>query len=294
MAMERALLAHAKVNLFLDILGRREDGYHEISSLMVNVSLADEVAVEPLSEGRVEVEWEGPSPAPSPNLCEVAVKAFREKFGWPSGARVRVRKRIPMAAGLGGGSADAAAVLLGLASSAPFRPSREALLKVAARVGADVPFFVVGGAALCEGIGERIRPLRPVEYWLVLCGPGFEISAKEAYGLWDEHPCRLGISPEGAVRAFEGGDPKELAPWLRNAFLPVISRKFPEVRGLIDLVVRAGALGATLTGSGPAVVGLARDRCHAEEVCRRLKGSASWAVVARTVPRGVGPMGESF
>lgn len=292
--MEKVLRAYAKVNLFLDILGRREDGYHEIASLMANVSLADEVGIEPLSERRVEVEWEGPLPPPSPNLCEVAARAFAGEFGWPPGARIKVRKRIPMAAGLGGGSADAAAVLVGLASMAPSRPSKETLLRVAARVGADVPFFIVGGAALCKGIGERISPLRYAEYWLVLCGLDFGIRASEAYGLWDRCPCKLGTSPEGTARAFEEGDPEKLASCLGNALLPVVSRKFPKVGALVDLVLQAGALGATLTGSGPTVFGLARDRRHAEEVCRRLKGSVPWAAVVRTVPEGVGPAEQAL
>lgn len=281
--------ARAKVNLFLDVLRRRDDGYHEIASVMATISLADEVELEPLGSPQVEVEWEGPSPAPSPNICEAAVLAFRERFGWPPGARVRIRKAVPVASGLGGGSADAAAVLLGLSRLSPVSPSRKELLEVALKVGADVPFLVVGGAALCRGVGEVIEPLRHAEYWLVLCGPGFGVSAREAYSLWDEEPHRLGLPPEEAARAFEEGRPEELAPFIGNALLPGVMRKYPAVGELLSALEEAGAMAVSMTGSGPAVFGLARSEEHAERICRRLReeGRAAWVEVARTVPVGV-------
>lgn len=288
--MRKALRAHAKVNFVLEVLKRRcEDGYHEISSLMANISLADFVLVEILDAETFKLDWAGPTPPPSPNLCQKALRLFQEEFGWPLGARIRVEKRIPIAAGLGGGSADAAAVLMGLAELAPFEITREGLLSLAPRIGADVPFFLVGGAAICEGIGERIRPLRHAEYWLVLCGPEVEVSAGEAYGLWDERPCKLQALVWEAAQAFERGDPEGLAPYLQNALFPAVSQKFPIVRDLLAMVREAGALRSTMTGSGPTVLGLARNKHHAREVCRKIKGKVAWAKVAKTVSIGIEP-----
>jgi 4-diphosphocytidyl-2-C-methyl-D-erythritol kinase len=251
-----SFLAPAKLNLTLKVFGKRPDGYHHIRSLMVPVSLYDEVTV---SEGPagIEVESDRPGvPSGAGNSCGKAAALFQAWAGAPGGVRVRIRKSIPMEAGLGGGSSDAAATLKGLAALTGKEPPRDVLLDMAAKVGADVPFFTVGGAALAEGIGEKLTPLAwSVPFHAVIVKPPFGMPTPEGYARLRRGP---GDPPAG--HAFEPpGDWEELAGCVDNDFEEAWAGVYPQVDAIKRQLLDAGAGAAAMTGSGSAVFGLFRD-----------------------------------
>ncbi len=192
-----SFLAPAKLNLSLQVFGKRPDGYHHIRSVIVPVSLYDDVTVEEAPAG-ISVECDAPGvPTDAANNCHKAAALFLAWAGTPAGVRIRIRKAIPAESGLGGGSSDAAAALKGLIALTGKHPPPEALLAMAVRVGADVPFFLPGGAALVEGFGERLTPLPwNVPFHAVIVRPAFGLSTREGYA-------RLGREP---------GDPPLVAP----------------------------------------------------------------------------------
>ncbi|MEW6719280.1 MAG: 4-(cytidine 5'-diphospho)-2-C-methyl-D-erythritol kinase [Thermodesulfobacteriota bacterium] len=262
-------LAPAKLNLSLEVFGKRSDGFHDIRSVMVPVSLYDEVTVEGSTDG-VSVECDAPGiPKDEGNSCHRAASLFREWAGEPTGVRIRLRKGIPSEAGLGGGSSDAAATLKGLCALTGRRPSQEELLSMAARVGADVPFFTLGGAALVEGYGERLSPMTwEVPFHAVIVLPSFGLSTREGYGR-----LRRGAMeppPKGNIPSFR--DFSDLASFVRNDFEKAWAAEYPEIGGLKRELKAAGALAAGLSGSGSAVFGLFPSEEDARGAAGRLKG----------------------
>lgn len=279
--------APAKVNLFLTVGARRSDGLHELVSVMQAVSLADEVTLDDAAEWSVRVEPPGAAPEDEANLVVRAGRALADAQGVGRAAQVRITKRIPVAAGLAGGSADAAAVLVGLNRLWDARASRKAIEKVAASVGADVSFCVRGGTAAVYGAGESISSLpcpRPV--WWVIGVPARSLSTAEVYASYD----RLGGGalgdPYEVADALARGDPGRLGAALRNDLEPAASALDPSVGDGRAALLSAGALAAAMTGSGPAWIGLARDEEHARAVAAACAGAFARVEVARSVDHG--------
>lgn len=266
------LRAPAKVNLRLEIVGRREDGYHLLRTWIYPISLWDELVVQ-RGEG-LEVSCDHPE-IPKEDLCFKAARLFFEELGLRGGARIELKKGIPVGAGLGGGSSDAAAVLKALRLLwAPELPMEE-LMKVAAKVGADVPFFLVGGAACMGGIGEElIAPLPPLDLWLVLVHPGEPLSTAEVYRLHGE-----GLTtPRGRNSIFSKLPPKRWEEFLYNALEEVAQRLRPSIGELKELLLREGAQGVSMSGSGPTVFGIFNYHQQARRCYERLKGEEDWQV----------------
>jgi len=261
-----SFLAPAKLNLSLQVFGKRPDGYHDIRSLMVPVSLYDEVVVEEAPEG-ITVECDAPAvPTDATNSCHRAATCFREWAGVPGGVRVRIRKAIPSEAGLGGGSSDAAATLKGLIALTGKRPPPGVLLEMAARVGADVPFFACGSAALVEGFGERVFPLEwRVPFHAVIVLPAFGLSTREGYARLH----RGAADPPAGGAAPSFGNLAELAACVRNDFEEAWAPAHPEIAGIKRDLLAAGARAAGLSGSGSAVFGLFETDRAAREACGR-------------------------
>lgn len=266
--------APAKLNPFLRVIGARPDGYHDLETVMLPVTLADGIQVRRAEGLSLTVTGERAEavPAGEENLAVVAAGALREACDADAGAHVLLMKRIPVAAGLGGGSADAAAVLRALNDLWGCGLDGAALAQVAARVGSDVPALVHRGPVVARGRGERVEPTEAVRTWWVLVVPEFGIRAGEAYGWWDQHPG--GESPEGGpfLRALATGDLETMAALLWNDLEGPVSRRRPEVAEAKQTLLRAGALGAIMSGSGPAVAGLVRDGAHAEEIAAATAG----------------------
>lgn len=278
--MHRTQFAPAKVNLVLDVLGKRPDGYHNVAMLMVRLSLGDRVRVEMVPEERVAVTCPGLRlAAGEQNIAARAAELFLAHTGLPGGAEIVIEKNIPAAAGLGGGSSDAAAVLLALNELAGTRLTRGELQSLGVRLGADVPFFLCGEtAAWATGIGEVLEawPGLP-DCWLTLVNPRFAVSTAWVYQ-------NLGLTGEGRVskipRFPEGV--AGLVPLLRNDLEAVTCARHPEVAEIRQRLLLAGALGAMMSGSGPTVFGLFSGQIAAERAAAELAGGTGWWTAAVT------------
>ena len=268
--------AHAKINVFLRVLGAREDGYHEIQSLVVPISLADAVSVEPAEALRVEVEGAPELAGDGPgglNLALVAALALADACPDAAGALVRIRKRIPVAGGLGGGSADAAATLHALNELWGCEVDPLTLAGIGERIGSDVPAMLVGEPVLMSGRGERLAPVPCAVLHWVLMDLGFGVRSPDAYRWWDEDGGRTGPDPEPLLAAAATGDPRAVGPLLFNDLeAPVVAHHTPIGEAKARLL-EAGALGAVMSGSGSSVVGLARDEAHAQALAKAVGGT---------------------
>ncbi|MDO3377049.1 4-(cytidine 5'-diphospho)-2-C-methyl-D-erythritol kinase [Geoalkalibacter halelectricus] len=267
--------APAKINLCLHVLGRRADGYHDLCMLMQKVSLADRISIALRDEPGVEVVCPGvPLAQGEQNIAGRAALAVLAAAGSNRGARIHVDKQIPVAAGLGGGSSDAATVLVGLNRMLGGPLSFDGLLGAGARLGADVPFFVYGRSAWAAGIGDHLRPAGPLPaVWYVLVNPGFAVSTAWVYG-----NLRL-TSPVDVAKLPEFFDsPQDLAALLHNDLEQVTIGRYPQIAAIKEQLVALGALGALMSGSGPTVFGLFDDEALADAACATLKRRSQWRV----------------
>jgi 4-diphosphocytidyl-2-C-methyl-D-erythritol kinase len=279
------LPAFAKINLELHVLGHRPDGYHELRTVFQAISLHDTLELERTRQPGIRLEVHGAAvAADASNLVWRALDALQQACRCGGGWCVRLEKRIPVQAGLGGGSSDAAAALIGGLRLLGRHLAPERLLELAAGLGADVPFFLLGGRALGLGRGEQLYPLPDLpRTWVVVVQPdAVTISTAEAYRWLDQQltlppaPSRLMVS---CIRSWSS---RSLIP--ENDFEPVVFERFPGLRRLKRRLLRAGAAGAALAGSGSAVFGLFPDPAHARRAAAQFSGQRVW--VARTLTRG--------
>lgn len=294
--------AYAKINLALSILGKREDGYHEIATLMVPVVLSDLVSVEAITQGLRVCCPELPGVAQNENLAYKAAELFLSEKRFEIGFAISLRKAIPVGKGLGGGSSDAAAALLALRDllDSGHKPGFDNLVNMAAQIGSDIPFFVGANsipslwtAALCTGRGEKIYPVEGGHYWIVLIFPAVKISTAEAYAHWDTiHPGRCapssGLAFDRAIsldprlgnimKVLPSNDPKQLGSCIFNDFEVSVYSSHPELSIIKENLLLSGAYGAALTGSGSAVYGICGSREHAHKV------KAKFLKISRKLP----------
>jgi len=281
--------AHAKINLDLRVLGTRVDGYHELRTVFQALSLHDTIECV-ARDGPFAIECTAAGiPIDRDNLIWRAAErlwhALRRE-GPPRDVAVRLEKRIPVQAGLGGGSANAAAALLALADvwGVPLRPSQ--LTDVAVALGADVPFFLSGGTALGLGRGDEIYPLTDLpRHWVVLLVPGFGVSSRDAYA-WYDRDRSLGRSTAGEPQYVPGPWPTRAARMVNDLEAP-IARQHPEIDQMKTALRRAGAVAAAMSGSGSAVFGLFQRRSDAATAVERLAGSGWRPVLTESLGRGV-------
>jgi 4-diphosphocytidyl-2-C-methyl-D-erythritol kinase len=283
-ARRLVLNAAAKINLTLEVLGRRTDGYHEIVTVMQTVDLSDRLAVEDADVLELRTTASD-VPTDGTNLALRAAAALRDGAGVSRGARITLEKRIPVAAGLGGGSADAAAVLVGLNRLWGLRLSSAHLAEVAVTLGMDVPFFLHGGAALGTGRGERLEPLATCALALVLVNPRVAASTAEIYGGVKPEMYSDGGRSRGMAAALRSRQPSRVAATLGNALERVAAPRYREVEQMESALLAAGALGAAMSGSGLTVFGVARSYDHARQIRDRV-GRARWACWAVRALRG--------
>lgn len=287
--MTKVLLrAFAKVNYTLKVRGLREDGCHEISTVMQSVSLADGVEIERVSGGfELEVEPKGAGIGPSEeNTVYRAWGLLGELVGVGLPVRVRLRKAIPAGAGLGGGSADAAAALVGLNELFGLGLSVSELREAGLRVGADVPFCLSGGTTLGEGIGEVLSSLpAPAPHHLVVAKPAAGTRTGSIYRAYDEQPKEGDASIAPVVEALRVSNLHALARALGNDLAPVTKRFVPEVRALEEELLRAGAVGAAMSGSGTAVYGVFDSETEARAAAEEIR--VPFVSVCKPVRRGV-------
>ena len=262
--------APAKINVRLKVIGKRSDGYHELVSIMIPVTLEDrlELAVRPEEEG-VVVRCTGLSlPEGDGNLVFRAASSFLAETGVRKGVRVLLHKKIPIAAGLGGGSSDAAATLVGLNAMCPGRLSRGDMHRLAVGLGADVPFFLSAVPALARGIGEDLEPLANwPQLWYVLIKPPIGVSTAWAYGKLKK---TLTTRENDCTFQHLRQDRSSVAELLENDLERVTEERFPVIRRIKQALLKAGAEGALMTGSGPTVFGVFKERRPAESARRQL------------------------
>jgi 4-diphosphocytidyl-2-C-methyl-D-erythritol kinase len=280
--MAVAARAHAKINLDLRVLGTRVDGFHELRTVFQAVALHDTVTCVP-RDGPLAIECDTAGvPLDSGNLvwkaADVLWRSIRRQ-GPPRDVLIRLDKRIPLQAGLGGGSADAAATLLALVRlwRVPVRASQ--LTDIAATLGADVPFFLSGGTALGLGRGDEVYPLTDLpRHWIVLVIPGFGVSSADAYKWYDEER-DLGRGPSAREPQHVPGPWPSRAAQMINDLEAPIARHHPEIDLMKIALRRAGALAAAMSGSGSTVFGLFQRRRDAVAAVTRLSGAAGWRVL---------------
>ena len=289
MAADRSIAcrAFAKINLDLRVLGVRQDGYHELRTTFQSIALADDLTFT-ASPGPFRILCDDPAcPADAGNLvwraADLVWKAGRRR-GAPHGVVVTIAKRIPMQAGLGGGSSDGAAAIRALASIWRVRLSRARRQRLAAAMGADVPYFLEGGTALGRDRGDRLSRLvdRP-RAWVVLTVPRFGVSTREAFSWWDQQVGQVGR----VGRVGQGRRVGRARHDFSNDLQPVVARRHPIVGTLVADLERSGAFQASLSGSGSAVFGLFARRSQAEGAARALRRRAPrrLVLVTRTLTR---------
>ena len=267
--------AHAKLNVFLRVLGRRSDGYHDIESLVLPLDLADAVTVAQAHTWSVDVRGVAAANVPQgmDNLALLAATALaRVVAPSPPGASITIDKRIPVAAGMGGGSADAAATLRALNQLWACGLDIATLGEVGARVGSDVPALLHGGAVFLSGRGDRTERVHVVTTWWVIRPFPFAVRTPDAYAWWDEAE-HTGPDGGAVIAAAETGNDVLLGSALFNDLQAPVVARHPEIGDVIDVFHEAGALGAVMTGSGPTVVALARHLGHADELAAAVPGS---------------------
>lgn len=280
--------AYAKINISLDVTARRSDGYHDMAMIMQTVSLCDDVRLS-FCEGdtisaRTNLHF---IPGDERNLAVRAAKKYFEAIDEPErGLCIHIHKRIPVGAGMGGGSADAAAVLRGLNRAFDNRLSAERLEELAAEVGSDVAFCVRGGTMLAHGRGELLSELPDMPKCIfVICKPQFSISTPELFRKLDQVSLRRHPDTAGLISALEQGNLRELCFRMYNVFEDVNDRRMRTVAAIKSVLIDKGALGAVMTGTGSAVFGVFSDKTEAEGAREALKREHGFCCLAECVGR---------
>jgi 4-diphosphocytidyl-2-C-methyl-D-erythritol kinase len=274
------LKSYAKINLSLKVLGIREDRYHEIDSEMQSVSLYDEVLLE-LSENGINVICAHPKvPGGEGNIAYKAARAFLSFAKINKGVRITIKKSIPAAAGLAGGSSNAAAVIAGLDRLFDTRISAVQLSSIGADVGSDVPFCLIGGRARVRGRGEVVEllPALPKMHFLLVV-PDLEVPTKWAYEEYD----RWSLKAKGTLKQ----SPQGISQLFYNDFEPAISLKFPAIKKIEEVLLKSGAIAASMSGSGPSVFCICNNEGHAKGMLAKLKDQFPQSFLVESVDRGI-------
>ena len=281
------ILAHAKLNLTLDVLGKRPDGYHDLRMIMQSVELADTLTLTRNDTGELRVSTNLHFlPNNEKNLAaQAALRWWERENAVPCGLDINIEKHIPVCAGLAGGSSDAAAVLRALNQMEDVRLSPERVAGIGTRVGSDVPYCVMGGTALAEGRGEVLTPLPPLpKCWVVLCKPEFSISTPALFAKIDSVRLRCRPDTQGAIAALEGGDLAGVARRMYNVFEDALpERQRTRVNDIKNALIQCGALGASMSGTGPTAFGLFDSEVLAREAWERLSDFGGEVFLTQTV-----------
>ena len=269
--------APAKINLALVVGPLRDDGKHELVTVYQRVGMSDRIDLTPAAQLRVDG-------FPGDTLVREALEALAARAGVEPRWHATIEKRLPVAAGLGGGSADAAATILALDELHGTGLPTETLLGIAAAVGSDVPALLLGGPVYADGRGDRVTPVHAQTTHWVVVPASFAVRTPDAYGWWDARS-ETGPDAGAVIAALEAGNDEILGPAIFNDLQFAVAARHPEVSDTIAALMDAGALGAVMSGSGPTVVALARHMAHADQIADAVPG----AFVTSGPPRTMGP-----
>ena len=270
--------AYAKINLSLDVVRRRDDGYHEVKMIMQTVGLYDELTMEKCGQGIHVTVSMGDGflgetlPADENNLVYKAAKLIMDRYELCEGVRIHLDKHIPIAAGMAGGSTDAAAVIRGMNGLFRLGMDLEDMKKLAVKIGADVPYCIEGGTQLSEGIGEVLTPLRAAPAFLLLIAkPDISVSTKYVYENLNLHTLTAHPDVDGMAPAIEKGDSAGIVSRMENVLESVTLEKYPVIRKIKTVMKENGAWNALMSGSGPTVFGIYNNREEMEKTARLLR-----------------------
>jgi 4-diphosphocytidyl-2-C-methyl-D-erythritol kinase len=282
---------NAKLNLFLHVMGLRQDGYHELETVLHGVKLADDIVIAPLDEPVVRVDMRldrdvhGDVPAEEQNLAYLAARGLAGSGEFQRGAHIEILKRIPIAAGLGGGSGNAAGILVILKEMWNLDLDERRLIELAGTIGSDVPYCIGGGTALAKARGEKLTRIPgPDDMWFVLGVSEQPLSTADVYASWDRSPAPTDVGSAPMTMALGGGDADEIASLLHNDLEPIAFKLRPELIAKKEALNRAGALGTCLSGSGPTLFGVAAGEDHAASIAARVKDAFDRVLVVRSQP----------
>lgn len=263
---------NAKINLTLDILGKRPDGYHEVAMVMQSIGLSDTVEMEK-TDGPIELTINVPwLKADEKNLAWRAAALIKEEYKLTGGVRMKLTKRIPVAAGLAGGSTDAAAVLRGMNELYALDLSEERLCELGARLGSDIPFCLLGGTMLSTGRGEVLKRLPDLPAtWVVLAKPRISVSTAWAYQNYDEQGAKDHPDNERIQQEIARGDRKAVAGLLCNVLESVTIKKYDVISQYKQMMMQQGAMASMMSGSGPTVFGLAESKETADRIATHMR-----------------------
>ncbi len=285
------LKALAKVNLCLDVLKKREDGYHEVKMVMQTISLYDELEIRKVKQPGIQVKTNlYYLPTNENNLVHKAADLLQKEFCLEGGVTIQLQKKIPVAAGMAGGSSDAAAVLWGMNQMYGLGLSRKDLMERGVRLGADVPYCVLRGTALAEGIGEKLRVLPPMpKCYLLIAKPGISVSTKFVYENLHANDLRQEQHPDvdTVIESLKKRDLGMLAAHMGNVLEEVTVPAYPVIDKIKRCMMEEGALGAMMSGSGPTVFGIFDTQGKARRAYRSIRGAQLAKQVYLTVPYNV-------
>ncbi|MBW4084880.1 4-(cytidine 5'-diphospho)-2-C-methyl-D-erythritol kinase [Paenibacillus sp. S150] len=277
--------APAKINLMLDVLRKRADGFHEVEMIMTMVDLADRLELSELKRDSIIISSQaGYIPLDEKNLAFQAARLIKDRYNVRSGVHIHLDKRIPVAAGLAGGSSDAAATLRGLNRLWRLGIPAQELQELGAELGSDVPFCVTGGTALATGRGEQLTPIQsPPQCWVVLAKPPINVSTAEVYGRVRAGSIAVHPSASRMQEAIAAGDFAAVCAGLGNVLEDVTLKLHPEVQQLKEAMVKLGADGVLMSGSGPTVFGLVSKQSKVARIYNGLRGFCKEVYAVRSL-----------
>ena len=280
------LQAFAKINLGLDVLGKREDGYHEVRMIMQTIRMYDQLDMRKSVEPGIHLTTNKKYiPVDENNLVWRAAKLMMDTCGIMEGVSIHLHKVIPVAAGMAGGSSDAAATLVGMNRLFHCGLSKEKLMERGVQIGADVPYCVLRGTALAEGIGEKLTVLPPMpDCWILIGKPGISVSTKYVYTTLDLNTDTVHPDIDGMKKALEDRNLYGITERMGNVLQDVTIPAYPEVERIKEQMKALGAVNAMMSGSGPTVFGIFDNEEKAQEACQKLRESGSCQQVFLTVP----------
>lgn len=267
------LKARAKINLTLDVLGKRPDGYHDVEMIMQSINLYDHITIRkmraPGIKLKTNLKW---LPEDGKNLAYKAAQLMTETYSIKDGILIELQKRIPVAAGLAGGSSDAAAVFVGLNALFNLNIPKKELMGLGVRLGADIPYCILRGTALARGIGEKLTKLPPMPFcYLVIAKPSINVSTAYIYKNLKLNELSLRPDTKKVIEGIEKGNLNLIAKNLGNVLESVTIKEYPAIDRIKQTMVEYGALGALMSGSGPSVYGIFEEKKQAQAVSKELK-----------------------
>ena len=276
--------AYAKINISLDVVGKREDGYHLLEMIMQRIELYDILEVTKNRAG-INIKCnKSYVPLDERNLVYKAANLFLDTYNLKGGVDFNIIKNIPVSAGLAGGSSDAATTLLAMRELYNVDVSDDELCKLGLKIGADVPYCIKGGTALCEGIGEKVTNLEGFKgHILVLVKPKFGVSTKEVYKSLDINKIYRHPNTEGLIKAVENNDLRYVSENMRNVLENVTLKKHTIIKEIKEKMIRSGALGSMMSGSGPSVFGFFDDMLKAQRCYEYFKSKYNDVYITRTM-----------